>query len=205
MMKKPICLIAGVMTSGKTTLARFLVSHGVYDFMIEVDTIKEWTDGHKMRLGKLWIEDPPKARQLTRAGNVNAGILAAAYPGTLVMSGVWPQELTSILERVQDWRLIVLKTPTKDEAWARWLNRKLGFEVSGDNEVVKKIKYDFDNAPWGVDEWWVTMRERMTELALYAHSKGKLIRSLSEILSEDQLVHDDFQIVRLEQIPEAKT
>lgn len=144
-MLKPVLLIYGLATSGKTTLGSNLRDAGLYDVSIEVDDVDDW-------LGKCaWIaankdlnwDDPAiksilfeSARMVARVAN-----LFLRQGKNVCISGVWVGWDSLIMQGLQDYRVAILRPPNRSGARKLWIKR--GQDAADFDKIFPVKDYDW--------------------------------------------------------------
>jgi hypothetical protein len=99
-----------------------LVKEGLYDLYIENDDFWRYVSG----LEKPWRKDENPDIEKHRKVKNDAcafviGCLSRRYD--TCVSGLWPHESKVFMEKLQNWRAIVIKPPNREEARERWIQR----------------------------------------------------------------------------------
>jgi guanylate kinase len=158
-------LLFGLSTAGKTTLAKKLVQANMYDQYMEVDDLWKWVSGmeHPWRKG-----ENPFIKEHRKQKNITAGIIAKELvkSRSLVVSGVWYPESLPVLERLQDYRVVVL---TID-----YFTAKKRFMERGQSGR------EFDLIFPQLEQWW-DLENGFRHFAAKMQKKGKLVNPDTDV------------------------
>jgi len=106
-----VLLVFGNVTSGKTTLGKKLVAKGVYEVVLEADEFWKAVSG----LDHAWrMKGEEKNPKVEIHRHLKNEVLARCVQGlaphyTVVVTGLWPHESQPLLERLQQYKAVVLK------------------------------------------------------------------------------------------------
>lgn len=162
----------GNSTSGKSTLGRALVDNGLYDAYVETDDLWRWVSGTEEHPWRSDVKDSARYRELKDKIAAHA-IPALERARINVCTSVWPGlAVRSLLERLQDYRVIVLKGLPREEAKTRFIERGStadefescfpGDSYSRNEEAIMKFAttteekgklLDFHDYEEAVEEW----------------------------------------------------
>lgn len=124
----------GLATSGKSTLGQYLLMDGQYDFALEMDDVANWQGKKSVQqiIPDFHPGNPFWRRIDDYKSHVTYEIICdVADSQRTIVSGVWMHDI-DVWSRLPwisrngvklDWRVIVLKPPTWEEAKERWIAR----------------------------------------------------------------------------------